>query len=1197
MTMRLDIVTNDAGELVRREHARELGAGVTVSIYRLAKLAQMHDLGNQAFLRQLEQTHQGIQDYCLRAGMNVNILFAQRAIFVAGQLLKGNRSVYEQATELGEIMEWLGGSDFTIAREITLEELRAFAESISMAMRAQRGAWQSPTPRIRLRQVADAARLRGLELENLTFDQRIVRTYASAVVIMRRFFEDLQESRYILPRRIKRVAQSLVDLSSGNTPSFLGVTEVRNQNHDEAGRAVNTAILAVSMAREVTDDRQLLAQIAMAAMMHDVGRPRAAALGMAGGAPMGMAPMTTTLSEDQEDRLPAGTAAVLTALGRVNEPSITRTVVAFESLWLRRQRWIGPIYRGVRPPTVHAKMIMIARRYNDLLTPEPGLPPPTPDFAVATLSEELKEPQDKTILRMLVAALGLVPVGTVVQLSTGEIAEVIRGGVALDRPRVRIVMDAQGGMLPAPVDVDLARPGPRDPPRKIIRVMNVDGWRKGLDRGSDSEMPGVSEQQMRASAEISNRGMPAPGGESPPPHRAPSQSRPAPNEQSNRSDSNSNVSSVSHASFPSLGSSPSAVAEAMGRMINDSLYPDDGSGRGEGKQAPDDFRGRGRPTRPPPTQEPTARGTLAATPLAHVLVYMLDHALTGAVVFYEQDGYEHDIYFQHGVPAKVRLGRMVALLGEELILMGAMERAVLDNAVESARRLGVLLGEFLVGENLLSRDVLARALETQLLKKVAALANLPPETSYAYYRDINTIAEWGGREISLGGPLNPILATVRAWHDRARVRATLSRIGKHPLVFHEEADLASMLLTPQEKLVIDTIRNESCSLPQLYKKKIADDEVVSSLVYTLAVTRQFAFKGQKKGPMATRSALPASAFAGSSPSTAPSSSRQGASQSGVNAAPGSVAPAAAANAGGFVGAQRTVALPAPNVPSSPPSEPQHTMAMPHQAPPGATPMPPAAAQGAPSARAPLPAPQGPSRPPLQPLARPAIRPIGGGPKIIGGPASTNGTRPSVAPASSGRLPAAPQSKSAPRIAPATAPPRGSPPSIAPASRRPEEQSIEIELASAESKPSGTPSNPPTEIASLTPEFEEAERALEAMTNFRLAETALQRGDMPGAEALARKAVEGDPDQSEYKVLYAWIRAMGSAPTAVDEAIAVMTAVLDEDAGNERALLYRGKLYKRANKLKEAQKDFNALLATNPQHREAASEVRLLKLRK
>src|SRR5260221_12014892 len=97
---RLDIVSNDAGELVRREHARDLGASVVVAIYRLTKLAQLHDLGNQAFLRQLEQTHQSITDYCLRAGTNVNVLFAHKAIFVAGQLLKGLRGTYESAAEL-----------------------------------------------------------------------------------------------------------------------------------------------------------------------------------------------------------------------------------------------------------------------------------------------------------------------------------------------------------------------------------------------------------------------------------------------------------------------------------------------------------------------------------------------------------------------------------------------------------------------------------------------------------------------------------------------------------------------------------------------------------------------------------------------------------------------------------------------------------------------------------------------------------------------------------------------------------------------------------------------------------------------------------------------------------------------------------------------------------------------------------------
>src|SRR5215471_9881593 len=321
MTMRLDLVTNDAGELVRREHARDAGASVVIAIYRLAKLAQMHDLSNQAFQRQLEQTTSQVHEYCLRSGSNVNVLFAQKAVFVAGQLLKGNRAVYDQAIELGDILEWCGGQEIVIMRDVTQDEMFAFGEAISAATRTERGRFRSPTPKIRLRQVNDKARLRGLEIENLPPDQKTIRTYASAVVIMRRFFEDLQASRYVLPRRIKRIAQSLVDLSEGATAAFLGVTEARNANHDDAGRAVNTAILAVSMAREITEDRVTLAQVAMAAMMHDVGRPRAAAVGAIPGMPQ--MPGVMSLSEDQEDRLAGGTAAVLTALGRVNEPSIT----------------------------------------------------------------------------------------------------------------------------------------------------------------------------------------------------------------------------------------------------------------------------------------------------------------------------------------------------------------------------------------------------------------------------------------------------------------------------------------------------------------------------------------------------------------------------------------------------------------------------------------------------------------------------------------------------------------------------------------------------------------------------------------------------------------------------------------------------------------------------------------------------------
>src|SRR5439155_17635814 len=100
-----------------------------------------------------------------------------------------------------EILAWCGGSELTITREVTVHDLRAFAEAISAALKSEKGSFGSPSQSIRLRAVTEAARLRGLEVERLAFEQRVVRTYASAVVIMRRFFEDIQAGRYLLPQR------------------------------------------------------------------------------------------------------------------------------------------------------------------------------------------------------------------------------------------------------------------------------------------------------------------------------------------------------------------------------------------------------------------------------------------------------------------------------------------------------------------------------------------------------------------------------------------------------------------------------------------------------------------------------------------------------------------------------------------------------------------------------------------------------------------------------------------------------------------------------------------------------------------------------------------------------------------------------------------------------------------------------------
>jgi tetratricopeptide (TPR) repeat protein len=138
---------------------------------------------------------------------------------------------------------------------------------------------------------------------------------------------------------------------------------------------------------------------------------------------------------------------------------------------------------------------------------------------------------------------------------------------------------------------------------------------------------------------------------------------------------------------------------------------------------------------------------------------------------------------------------------------------------------------------------------------------------------------------------------------------------------------------------------------------------------------------------------------------------------------------------------------------------------------------------------------------------------------------------------------------------------------------------------------------PSSQKTPTTDFADAERLLEAMTHFRLAEEALQRNDLAEAERLAARAVVNDPTQLDYVALHIWIRAMTSTKNdGFGEAVLALSKLLAEEPKNERALLYRGKLLKKTSRIREALRDFERLLQANPRHHEANQEIRLLKQR-
>jgi tetratricopeptide (TPR) repeat protein len=126
----------------------------------------------------------------------------------------------------------------------------------------------------------------------------------------------------------------------------------------------------------------------------------------------------------------------------------------------------------------------------------------------------------------------------------------------------------------------------------------------------------------------------------------------------------------------------------------------------------------------------------------------------------------------------------------------------------------------------------------------------------------------------------------------------------------------------------------------------------------------------------------------------------------------------------------------------------------------------------------------------------------------------------------------------------------------------------------------------------------ARRILDAEEAFRRGELALRRDQPQAAVAELERAVQLNPDESDYHAMLAWSR-FCAAPDKI--AVAARTRVILDQAiqRSPKALtarFYLGRVERMLGRDQEALQYFREVLALAPGHAEAAAEVRVLETR-
>lgn len=450
------------------EEIRDKGSDIILSVFRLLKNSLVHSTENRAVQQAARETHAMIVEFAQAVGGYVSITYVDNTIFVCGQLLRAPRMVYDSAMEVGRLLLTCGISELSFTADMTERDLLQLCEAFSTASRdpqRRKHLLDSKLNQVGVRAVDTNLKNKenAVAEDEAPTMEMVLRTYASALVVMRQFFERIAKGKNVLPHRIKRVAQRLVALADANESSLLGMLTLANAHRDEPGRAVQSAILCICVGRRLTQDRVLLTQLAMSALMADIGRTRLAGT-------QGLE-RYVQLGDQVERQVPPLTSALGIAVGGVNMQNAFRTVTMYEATQLERHELLGPLYKRQMAPLIQSKILHIVRALLGYLAPRDTTRPMT---ALDALTAVSKMPTvDETVFRLLVQAVGVLPTGTVVEFETGEWGIVVgpsENRAAIARPRIKLVSDRSGQVFAKPKEIDLGLPSTG---RKFPRIIGI----------------------------------------------------------------------------------------------------------------------------------------------------------------------------------------------------------------------------------------------------------------------------------------------------------------------------------------------------------------------------------------------------------------------------------------------------------------------------------------------------------------------------------------------------------------------------------------------------------------------------------------------------------------------------------------------------------------------------------------------------
>lgn len=293
------------------------------------------------------------------------------------------------------------------------------------------------------------------------------RTYVQSVQVAKEALGDLRLGRAVNVRRVKRAVQNIVDQVLSNEPSIMTMTTLRDFDEYTFTHCVNVCIFSVVIGQRLGLTKLQLYELGLGALLHDIGKMRIDkdVINKAGG-----------LTDDEWEQMkehPTEGLLLLFQMGGFTDVPYRQMLMAYE----HHMKGSGagyPSNRRSRRIGLFSRIVAVADGFDAGTSVRSyQYKPWPPDAVLKEMRDNPKRGYDQLLVKALITATGVFPVGTLVILDTMEMAVVAEVNPHPDKlhlPRVKVISDEMGIPLDEARWLDLAAPPEDGPTRTILKT-------------------------------------------------------------------------------------------------------------------------------------------------------------------------------------------------------------------------------------------------------------------------------------------------------------------------------------------------------------------------------------------------------------------------------------------------------------------------------------------------------------------------------------------------------------------------------------------------------------------------------------------------------------------------------------------------------------------------------------------------------